>query len=98
MNRHRIPVRLCKGAYDEPITVAFPSKADVDEHYVQLMKTLLDEGTYPAIATHDPKMLDATIAYARERGIGPDRFEFQMLYGVRRDLQGIARTAIAQRR
>jgi proline dehydrogenase len=87
MNRHRIPVRLCKGAYDEPITVAFPRKSDVDEHYVQLMKKLLDEGTYPAIATHDPKMLDATATYARERGIASDRFEFQMLYGIRRDLQ-----------
>ncbi len=87
MNRLRIPVRLCKGAYDEPVTVAFPSKADVDEHYLQLMRTLLDDGTYPAIATHDPRMLEATTAYALERGISADRFEFQMLYGIRRDLQ-----------
>ncbi len=87
LNRGTIPVRLCKGAYDEPETIAFPSKADVDSHYIQLMKKLLDEGAYPAIATHDPKMLDATLAYARERGLGPERFEFQMLYGVRRDLQ-----------
>jgi proline dehydrogenase len=87
LNRLCLPVRLCKGAYDEPRTIAFPSKADVDAHYVTLMKKLLDEGTYPAIATHDPKILDATVAYARERGIGADRFEFQMLYGIRRDLQ-----------
>ena len=86
LNRLRIPVRLCKGAYDEPVTVAFPSKAAVDEHYVQLMKTLLDQGTYPAIATHDPKILDAALAYVREKRIAAERFEFQMLYGIRRDL------------
>jgi proline dehydrogenase len=87
LNRLGIPVRLCKGAYDEPRTIAFPGKADVDLHYVKLMKKLLDEGAYPAIATHDPKMLDATVKYARERGVGPEHFEFQMLYGIRRDLQ-----------
>lgn len=87
LNRHAIPVRLCKGAYDEPRTIAFPDKADVDRHYLRLMMKLLDEGAYPAIATHDPKMLDATVKYARIRGIGPERFEFQMLYGIRRDLQ-----------
>jgi len=80
-------VRLCKGAYKEPATVAFPDKSDVDANYVKLMKTLLDEGTYPGIATHDPAMIEATIAHMKERGYGPDRFEFQMLYGVRRDLQ-----------
>jgi proline dehydrogenase len=87
LNRHAIPVRLCKGAYDEPDTVAYPSKADVDRHYVQLMRRLLEEGAYPAIATHDPRILDEAAAYARARGIGPERFEFQMLYGIRRDLQ-----------
>ncbi len=87
LSRRAIPVRLCKGAYDEPPTIAFPRKADVDRNYVRLMRKLLDEGTYPAIATHDRKMLDATVAYARERGVGPERFEFQMLYGIRRDLQ-----------
>lgn len=87
LNRLAIPVRLCKGAYDEPRTIAFPTKADVDQHYLQLMRKLLDEGAYPAIATHDPKMLDDTVTYARKRGIGPERFEFQMLYGIRRDLQ-----------
>jgi proline dehydrogenase len=80
-------VRLVKGAYKEPETVAYKSKADVDAAFLRLMKVLLDSGTYPAIATHDPGMIDGTRAYARERGIGNDRFEFQMLYGIRRDLQ-----------
>jgi proline dehydrogenase len=87
LNRRAIPVRLCKGAYDEPRTIAFPSKADVDGHYVRLMMKLMDEGTYPAIATHDPAMLHAAVTYAKKRGVGSDRFEFQMLYGIRRDLQ-----------
>jgi proline dehydrogenase len=80
-------IRLVKGAYKEPKAVAFQRKGDVDAAYVRLMQYLLDHGTYPAIATHDPAMIDATTAYARQRGIAPDRFEFQMLYGVRRDLQ-----------
>ena len=83
----RIRVRLCKGAYLEPPAVAFPAKADVDRNYVELMKILLDRGEYPAIATHDEKMIAATKAYAAERKIGRDAFEFQMLYGIRRDLQ-----------
>jgi proline dehydrogenase len=80
-------VRLCKGAYREPVSVAYPDKADVDAAYVAVMKRLMDDGTFPAIATHDDRIVDQAIAYARERGIGPDRFEFQMLFGVRRDLQ-----------
>ncbi|MGQ0734911.1 MAG: proline dehydrogenase family protein [Acidobacteriota bacterium] len=80
-------IRLVKGAYKEPKTVAFQRKADVDEAFVRLMRFLLDEGTSPAIATHDPVMIEETKAYARERGCGPERFEFQMLYGIRRDLQ-----------
>ena len=80
-------VRLCKGAYREPATVAYPVKSDVDAAYVTVMKRLLDAGTYPGIATHDDRIADQAIAYAREHGIGPDRFEFQMLFGVRRDLQ-----------
>jgi len=80
-------VRLCKGAYVEPPEVAYQDKADVDRNYVDLMKLLLQHGSYPGIATHDPKMIDATLAFAREKGIAPERFEFQMLYGVRRDLQ-----------
>jgi proline dehydrogenase len=82
-----IRVRLCKGAYLEPAAVAFPDKADVDRNYVELMKVLLDRGVYPAIATHDEKMIAATKEYAAARKIGRDAFEFQMLYGIRRDLQ-----------
>jgi proline dehydrogenase len=67
--------------------VAFQQKAEVDRAFVELMQLLLDEGTYPAIATHDPALIDATKAYAAERGYARDRFEFQMLYGIRRDLQ-----------
>ncbi|HLH39250.1 MAG TPA: proline dehydrogenase family protein [Bryobacteraceae bacterium] len=87
MNALAIPVRLCKGAYDEPPSVAFPEKRDVDRNYVTLMKTLLDHGAYPAIATHDEAIIGEAFRYARQRRITPDRFEFQMLYGIRRDLQ-----------
>jgi len=80
-------VRLVKGAYKEPRQVAFTRLVDVEDHFVTAMKRLLDSGGYHAIATHDPTMIEATIAYARERGIASDRFEFQMLYGIRRDLQ-----------
>ncbi len=82
-----IRIRLCKGAYQEPPEIAFPKKADVDSNYVKLMKLLLNSGIYHGIATHDEKMIAATIAFAREQNITADRFEFQMLYGVRRDLQ-----------
>jgi proline dehydrogenase len=80
-------VRLVKGAYKEPRTVAYQKKSEVDGAFVDLMQFLLDEGTYPAIATHDPQMIDATRAYAKSKGYANDRFEFQMLYGIRRDLQ-----------
>jgi proline dehydrogenase len=80
-------VRLVKGAYKEPRTVAYQKKTEVDAAFVDLMRLLLDEGNDPAIATHDPVLLDATKAYARQRGYANDRFEFQMLYGIRRDLQ-----------
>ena len=82
-----IRVRLCKGAYLEPATVAFQAKSEVDRNFVELMKVLLDKGTYPAIATHDEKMIAATKEYAAARGITKEQFEFQMLYGIRRDLQ-----------
>lgn len=82
-----VRVRLVKGAYKEPKEVAFQKKTEVDAAFVELMQMLLDEGTYPAIATHDPHMIDATKAYAKSRGYASDRFEFQMLYGIRRDLQ-----------
>jgi proline dehydrogenase len=80
-------VRLVKGAYQEPKDVAHQKKSEVDATFVELMRLLLDEGTYPAIATHDPEMIEATKAHARAKGYAYDRFEFQMLYGIRRDLQ-----------
>jgi len=82
-----IRVRLCKGAYLEPHTVAFPDKRDVDRNYVELMKLLLEQGHYPAIATHDERIIEQSKAYAAQKQITADRFEFQMLYGIRRDLQ-----------
>jgi proline dehydrogenase len=80
-------VRLTKGAYQEPAEIAFPKKTQVDANYVKLMKKLLASSGYHAIATHDPKMIAAAQEFARGQKIGPDRFEFQMLYGVRRRLQ-----------
>lgn len=80
-------IRICKGAYQEPADVAFPDKKEVDSNYVRVMQLLLSSGVYHGIATHDPKMIDATINFAAQQGIGKDAFEFQMLYGVRRDLQ-----------
>jgi len=80
-------VRLVKGAYKEPKNVAYQKKSEVDAGFIELMRLLLDEGSYPAIATHDTNMIDATKAYARSKGYANDRFEFQMLYGIRRDLQ-----------
>lgn len=87
LNQRGIRVRLCKGAYLEPANVAFPRKAQVDANYVELMQLLLDNGNYPAIATHDEKMIEATKSHAASRNIARDAFEFQMLYGIRRDLQ-----------
>lgn len=80
-------IRLCKGAYNEPPEVAFPRKADVDANFVKLMKLLLSSGIYHGIATHDPRMINATKEFVREKGIPADQFEFQMLYGIRPDLQ-----------
>ena len=82
-----IRIRLCKGAYQEPANLAFPEKAEVDRNFVKLMQSLLPSGVYHGIATHDEKMIEATCRFAQQRGIGPDKFEFQMLYGIRRDLQ-----------
>lgn len=87
LNDRRIPVRLVKGAYDEPASVAFTKKQEVDASYVRLMKTLLDKGEYPAIATHDELIIGDALRYIYERKIPSDKFEFQMLYGIRRDLQ-----------
>lgn len=86
----RIRVRLCKGAYREPPEIAYPNKKDVDANYVRLTRLLLDSashGLYHAIATHDEKMIKAAIEYAARRQVASDQFEFQMLYGIRRDLQ-----------
>jgi proline dehydrogenase len=80
-------VRLCKGAYKEPETVAFPDKADVDANYVRCMHSLMLHGNYPGLATHDEAIIRQATDFARREGIGPERFEFQMLYGIRRDLQ-----------
>ena len=80
-------IRICKGAYSEPPEVAFPDKKDVDANYVKVMQLLLGSGTYHGIATHDPKMIDATVDFVKREGIGKEKFEFQMLYGIRRDLQ-----------
>jgi proline dehydrogenase len=80
-------LRLCKGAYNEPPEVAYAKKADVDANYVKLMKMLLPSGIYHGIATHDPAMIQATKDFARDENIGRDKFEFQMLYGIRTDLQ-----------
>ena len=87
MNELGARVRLVKGAYKEPAAVAHQHKADVDAAFRQLTHLLLDHGTYPAIATHDERLIEDARAYARQRGIAKDRFEFQMLYGIRRDLQ-----------
>jgi proline dehydrogenase len=82
-----IRVRLCKGAYLEPPSVAYQRKRDVDRNFVELMNILLEKGVYPAIATHDEKIIEQTKQFAESRGIPRDSFEFQMLYGIRRDIQ-----------
>ena len=84
---NRIGIRLCKGAYLEPAAIAFRKKRDNDANYVKLMKLLLESGIYHGIATHDENIIAAVKDFAREKGISKDRFEFQMLYGIRRDLQ-----------
>ncbi|MFY9751544.1 MAG: proline dehydrogenase family protein [Candidatus Acidiferrales bacterium] len=80
-------LRLCKGAYQEPPDIAFPQKADVDANYVRLMEIILPSGIYHGIATHDPAMIRAARNFVRRENIGRDSFEFQMLYGIRTDLQ-----------
>lgn len=84
---NQIRIRLCKGAYLEPENIAFKKKGDTDANYIRLMKILLDSNLYHALATHDEAMIIAAIEYAKTRGISKDHFEFQMLYGIRRDLQ-----------
>jgi proline dehydrogenase len=87
LSENQIPVRLCKGAYREPATVAFPRKGEVDENYLKLMKRLLATGSFPAIASHDENIVREAIHHVKEQNIPRGRFEFQMLYGIRRDLQ-----------
>ncbi|MBW7932425.1 MAG: proline dehydrogenase family protein [Gemmatimonadaceae bacterium] len=86
-NEKHCRVRICKGAYLEPATVAFPDKKDVDRNYVECAKALIQHGNYPGIATHDPAIITELNAWVNANGISRDRFEYQMLYGVRRDLQ-----------
>ena len=86
-NRLGCRVRICKGAYQEPASVAFPEKRDVDENYVRCMQALMSDGNYPGVATHDERIIAQARRFAAEQKISTDRFEFQMLYGVRRDLQ-----------
>jgi proline dehydrogenase len=80
-------VRVCKGAYAEPIAIAWHDRATIGQSFVELCEALMDAGTYTGVATHDPDMIEAISRHASSHGIGPDRFEFQMLYGIRRDLQ-----------
>ncbi|HSW48819.1 MAG TPA: proline dehydrogenase family protein [Bryobacteraceae bacterium] len=85
--RKGIPVRLCKGAYREPPEAAYAAKSRVDESYLRLSEVLLERGAYPALATHDPRMIERAIAFASRKGVPRTGFEFQMLYGIHRDLQ-----------
>jgi proline dehydrogenase len=91
-------VRICKGAYKEPADVAYPEKSDVDKNYITAMHLLMQHGNYPGLATHDELIIADARRFATEKGIAPDRFEFQMLYGVRRDLQeGLVRDGFRMR-
>lgn len=87
LNQRRIRVRLCKGAYKEPASVAFPKKEQVNSNFIALMKLLLDNGAFHSIATHDDAMIAATKKYAEEKNVSRDKFEFQMLYGINRTAQ-----------
>lgn len=87
MNQLGVRVRLCKGAYKEPASVAYPDKKDVDANYVKCMQTLIEHGNYPGLATHDEAIIAEAKRFVQDKAIAHDRFEFQMLYGVRRDLQ-----------
>jgi proline dehydrogenase len=87
LNAAGIPVRLVKGAYREPATIAWPKKRDVDASFLRLARQLLEGGTNPAIASHDESIINETVRWVRDHNVDPVRFEFQMLYGIRRDLQ-----------
>jgi proline dehydrogenase len=86
-NRLGCRVRICKGAYQEPASVAFPDQRDVDQNYLRCMHSLMTDGNYPGIATHDERIIADAKQFAKDKNISNDRYEFQMLYGVRRDLQ-----------
>jgi len=97
-NRLGCRVRICKGAYQEPPSVAFPDKRDVDQTYVRCMHALMTDGNYPGLATHDERIITEAKRFASDRKIPADRYEFQMLYGVRRDLQeGLVRDGYRMR-
>lgn len=87
LNQLGIPIRLCKGAYNESAVLAMAEKSEVDKAFLRLMRVLLEDGKFPAIATHDPAILQQATAFAKEIDLSPSEFEFEMLYGVRRDLQ-----------
>jgi proline dehydrogenase len=87
LNRARVMVRLCKGAYIEPPSAAMPRKSDVDRSYLALMRKLFEAGTIPGLGTHDERMIAAALDYVKAHAIRPEQFEFQMLHGIRRDLQ-----------
>ena len=87
LSERNIPIRLCKGAYREPPSLAFPRKSEVDANYIKLMDWLLNQGTDPAIASHDETIIRHALRHVKEQKTASDRFEFQMLYGIRRDLQ-----------
>ncbi|MEX2473100.1 MAG: proline dehydrogenase family protein [Gemmatimonadota bacterium] len=87
MNHLGARVRLCKGAYDEPSSIAYKARSEVVRNFVQLMREVIDDGNYPGIATHDEEVIEATLSHVSRNGIPAEHFEFQMLYGVRRDLQ-----------
>jgi proline dehydrogenase len=87
MIERKARVRLVKGAYAEPASIAYQEKAKIDDNYRSLMERLLADGRYPAIATHDPGLIEAAKSFTSRRGIPSDGWEFQMLYGVRRDEQ-----------
>jgi proline dehydrogenase len=93
LNGLKARIRLCKGAYKEPSSVAFPDKADVDRSFGELMEKLLEHGHRPAVATHDPTLIARARRFVESKGIAAERFEFQMLYGIRRDLQEDIRRA-----
>jgi proline dehydrogenase len=83
----RIRIRLCKGAYKEPAEIAYQEKFEVDANYIRLMKVLMKSGVYHGLATHDEKIINEAKSFATRENVPREAFEFQMLHGIRRDLQ-----------